>query len=67
MQSADGKRGWRLEWDPKKGAHFNWYDWTEGGKGTGGRWGAERFGATRDEVTDMILGFAVHGVEGMLE
>src|SRR5690349_20202657 len=33
------KFGWRLEWDPDKGAHFNWFDYTEGDKGSGcGRW-----------------------------
>ncbi|MBL0261343.1 MAG: hypothetical protein IPQ10_09840 [Saprospiraceae bacterium] len=23
-QSADGKRYWRIDWDPEKGAHINW-------------------------------------------
>src|SRR6202030_3074815 len=36
--SRDGKRGWRLD-----EGHFNWWDWTSGKKGTGGRYGHEFF------------------------
>ena len=43
QQSADGKRGFRLDYDPDKGPHVNWYDWSGGNKGAGGRWGAEKF------------------------
>lgn len=59
--------GWRLEWDTTKGAHFNWFDWTQGDKGSGlGRWGAETFPASEDQVIDMILNFTEGGVEQML-
>ncbi len=37
-QSSDGKRGWRDD-----GGHFNWWDWTEGKKGTGGKYGHEYY------------------------
>jgi WXG100 family type VII secretion target len=37
-QSADGKAGWRAD----KG-HFNWWDWTAGKKGRGGRYGHDYF------------------------
>lgn len=59
--------GWRLEWDPDKGAHFNWFDWTLGGKsGGGGRWGAETFPASEEQVIDMILKFTEGGEDLML-
>lgn len=60
------KFGWRLDWDPDKGAHFNWFDWSSGDKGSGGRWGAETFPASEDRVIDMILRFTVGGIEEML-
>ncbi len=61
------KFGWRLEWDPDKGAHFNWFDWTLGGKsGGGGRWGAETFPASEEQVIDMILKFTEGGEDLML-
>lgn len=30
--SPDGKRGWRVDWDDKKGVHINWWDHTGGRK-----------------------------------
>ncbi len=33
-QSADGKKGWRLDYDPEKGTHINTWDFTQG-KGPG--------------------------------
>jgi len=46
FDSADGKRGFRIDFDPndpEKGLHYNWWDWSNGKKGSGGRWGAEVF------------------------
>jgi hypothetical protein len=31
-QSPDGLRGWRMDWDNKKGYHVNWWDRTGGAK-----------------------------------
>ncbi|MFN6108064.1 MAG: polymorphic toxin-type HINT domain-containing protein, partial [Planctomycetaceae bacterium] len=31
-QSKDGLRGWRMDWDPNKGYHINWWDKTGGAK-----------------------------------
>jgi len=28
--SSDGKKGWRLDYDPKKGMHINVFDYTKG-------------------------------------
>ncbi len=42
-QSADGLRGWRLDWDPTnpaKGLHVNWWDKTGGAKRANWRFGA---------------------------
>lgn len=30
-QSADGKKYWRVDWDPEKGAHLNWVNGKEKG------------------------------------
>ncbi len=58
MQSADGKKGFRLDYapqdpnDPAKpfGPHFNWWDRTEGTKrGQGARQGAEYFPGGQEE------------------
>lgn len=37
-QNADGLRGWRIDDD-----HVNWWDWSEGKRGSGGRTGHEFF------------------------
>ncbi|THU39401.1 hypothetical protein FAM09_12915 [Niastella caeni] len=44
MQSADGSRGWRIDFDPEKGAHYNWFN-----NNTGER-GAVFFEGTADQV-----------------
>jgi hypothetical protein len=31
-QSPDGLRVWRMDWDPNKGYHVNWWDRTGGTK-----------------------------------
>jgi len=54
-RSADGKKGWRIDFDPKKGTHLNWYDWSSGKAGQGGRWGAERFTGGEAEFVDYLL------------
>lgn len=44
FESADGKRGFRIDFDPddpEKGLHYNWWDWTMGKRESGGRSGAE--------------------------
>jgi len=35
-KSADGKKGWRMD-----DGHINWWDWSEGKKGSGGKYGHE--------------------------
>jgi hypothetical protein len=37
-RSADGTRGWRIDED-----HVNWWDWSQGKKGSGGAYGHEWF------------------------
>jgi len=62
-----GDRGWRLELDPDKGAHFNWFDWSVGKKSSGlGSWGAETFPASEDQVTEMVLYLHYEGIGAML-
>ncbi|EJF54867.1 RHS repeat-associated core domain protein [Saprospira grandis DSM 2844] len=46
MQSADESRGWRIDYDPEKGAHYNW--WTEKEKG------AVPFEGTERQVDQLI-------------
>lgn len=57
QQSADGKRGFRLDYDPEKGPHVNWYDWSGGRKGQGGRWGAEQFPGTEKDLSKLLKQF----------
>lgn len=54
FQSADGQRGFRVDYDPDKGVHFNWYDWSGGDRGSGGRWGAEIFPGTAADYARLI-------------
>ncbi len=61
------KFGWRLDFDAEKGPHFNWFDWTNGNKGTGGRWGAVRFAGDEDLQYELQLKFIYGGIEGMLK
>ncbi len=61
------KFGWRLDFDAGKGPHFNWFDWTNGNKGTGGRWGAVRFAGDEDLQYELQLKFIYGGIEGMLK
>jgi hypothetical protein len=69
FQTSDGNRGWRLDYDdnPKKGLHFNWYDWTNGKRRSGlGRYGAETFPGTYEDFIEMLLRLNTGGVEYML-
>lgn len=54
-QSADGRRGWRLDFDPEKGPHFNWYDWSKGKRGAGGRWAAEMFPGNEQGYLEALM------------
>ncbi len=51
MQSPDGLRGWRMDFDPKspKGVHINWWDRTSGPKRSSGRRGGA---AILDDMTE---------------
>jgi hypothetical protein len=54
FRSADGQRGFRVDYDPDKGIHYNWFDWTRGNKGAGGRWGAEVFPGSREQYVALL-------------
>ncbi len=59
----NGRRSWRLDYDPEKGPHFNWQI---GKKSGGGRWGAAIFPGTYSDYVDMLLRFGEGGTEAML-
>lgn len=59
----EGRRSWRLDYDPEKGPHFNWQ---LGKKSSGGIWGAATFPGTYEDYIDMLLQFNEGGVEAML-
>ena len=44
----------RVDYDPDKGIHYNWFDWTHGNKGAGGRWGAEVFPGSREQYVALL-------------
>lgn len=52
-QSAGGKRGWRID-----AHHVNWWDWTEGKKGKGGRFGHEHFPPSQSGPHSKYINFA---------
>jgi hypothetical protein len=54
FRTADGQRGFRVDYDPDKGIHYNWFDWSGGNKGAGGRWGAEVFPGTREQYVALL-------------
>lgn len=35
FESKDGKRGFRVDYDPNKGLHYNWYDYSQGKRSSG--------------------------------
>lgn len=53
-QSADGKRGWRIDND-----HVNWWDWSGGKKGNGGRYGHSFFPAEQTGPHSRYIGYAL--------
>lgn len=52
-RSSDGRRGWRIDRD-----HVNWWDWTDGKKGSGGRFGHEFFPDEQSGPHSKYLGYA---------
>ncbi|GAA0874324.1 hypothetical protein GCM10009118_07320 [Wandonia haliotis] len=46
LQSADGSKGWRIDYDEEKGAHYNWWDGKEKG--------AVPFEGTQEQVDTII-------------
>jgi len=62
MQSPDGLRGWRVDFDPNnpdKGFHFNWWVRTAGKRSAGGwQTGANVVtGGTYQQYLDLICHF----------
>jgi RHS repeat-associated protein len=51
--SADGKRGWRVDDD-----HLNWWDWSGGKKGQGGKYGHEFFPKSQSGPHSEHIGYA---------
>ena len=52
-QSMDGKRGWRID-----NGHINWWNWTNGKKGSGGMYGHEYFPSSQTGPHSEYLGYA---------
>ena len=52
-QSANGRRGWRIDQD-----HVNWWDWSTGKKGSGGRFGHEFFPESQSGPHSKYIGYA---------
>ena len=52
-RSADGKRGWRID-----DGHVNWWDWSGGKKGDGGRFGHEYFPSEQGGPHSKFKGYA---------
>ena len=54
-QSKDGLRGWRMDWDPEKGYHMNWWDKTGGAKRTDWLYGAIKIdGGTWQDYIELL-------------
>lgn len=51
MQSSDGRRGWRLDYDSEKGAHYNYWDHDRG------KYGAVPFEGNQEMVERIIESF----------
>ena len=52
-QSFDGKQGWRIDGD-----HVNWWNWSDGKKGTGGTYGHEFFPPSQSGPHSQYPGYA---------
>jgi RHS repeat-associated protein len=58
MQSPDGLQGWRLDWDPGKGFHVNWWDRIAGPKRATWYYGANIVeGGTWDAYQELLSHF----------
>jgi RHS repeat-associated protein len=58
MQSPDGAQGWRLDWEPGKGFHVNWWDRTGGPKRASWYYGANIVnGGTWDDYQSLLSHF----------
>ncbi len=56
--SPDGLRGWRLDFDPKKGFHVNWWDRSAGPKRADWLYGANKIeGGTLDQFWQTLQHF----------
>jgi len=56
--SADGLRGWRIDYDPSKGFHVNWWDRTGGPKRKDWLYGANKIvNGTEDDFLQLIQHF----------
>jgi len=54
-QSTDGLRGWRMDWDPQKGYHVNWWDRTSGAKRKDWLYGSITIdGGTWDDYIELL-------------
>lgn len=54
-QSPDGIRGWRMDWDPDKGYHVNWWDHSGGAKRKEWLYGAIRIvDGTWDDYIELL-------------
>lgn len=56
--SADGKRGWRVDWDDNKNFHVNWWDRTGGVKRKDWKYGANTVPAKTKTDFDELLDHA---------
>ncbi|TAG95296.1 MAG: DUF4114 domain-containing protein [Oscillatoriales cyanobacterium] len=56
FESVDSTRGFRIDYDPNKGLHYNWYDYSQGKTHTGfARKGSEEIvGGTEEDFIKMI-------------
>jgi hypothetical protein len=52
-QTADGKKGWRLDYDPEKGLHINIWDYTKG-KGSKSYKSNIRFDGNEDTFVSLL-------------
>lgn len=52
-QSLDGTRGWRIDND-----HVNWWNWSNGKKGSGGSYGHEFFPQEQAGPHSRCIGYA---------
>lgn len=57
-QTSDGRRGWRIDYDERKGFHINWWDRAAGTKRAEWRYGANRIvNGTEDDYWKLLQHF----------